>query len=277
VKHTLEVDDVRFEVDPEVGARITSFRLGAFDVLSGPDVDERNFGSTFWTSPQRDWGWPPPAEVDCAPYDVSVEGGVLTLTSGGHGPLGVRVTKRFSVDRASRSIALEYRIHNVTSTPKTYAPWEVSRVRARGLTFFPPGAWVDGPLPLHRCRRALWFDHDASGHTEDGRKSAADGAGGFVAHAVDGHLFLKTFVDVPPYRLAPGQGEIEIYANRRYVELEVQGPYARIEAGQSTCWSIRWYLRKLPAGLVVAPRSDALLEFVSAVARRRERVAQAVF
>ena len=60
---------------------------------------------------------------------------------------------------------------------------------------------------------------------------AADGVGGFVAHAASGLLFLKSFADVPPELQAPGEGEIEIYANNRYVEIEVQGPYAVIDAG----------------------------------------------
>jgi hypothetical protein len=267
VKHVLEVDDVRFEVDPEVGGRITSFRLGRFDVLAGPDVDAHNYGSTFWTSPQKDWGWPPPTEVDRSPYEVEAHGDAVTLTSGRHDALGIRVTKRFSVDRTRGGIELRYGIHNLSNAAKTYAPWEVSRVRSRGLTFFPTGAWADGPLPVQRCDRATWFSHDPSAHTEDGEKSAADGSGGFVAHATEGHLFLKCFADVPPERLAPGQGEIEIYANNRYVEVEVQGPYARIEAGACASWAVRWYLRRLPPGLVASSRSPELLDFTAQIVR----------
>jgi hypothetical protein len=263
VKHILELDDVRFEVDPEVGGRVTSFRLGGFDVLTGPDIDAHNYGSTFWTSPQKDWGWPPPLEVDRSPYDVLTERDALTLASDRHDALGIRVTKRFSLDHARSGIALEYVIHNLSATPKTYAPWEVSRVRSRGLTYFPTGAWVEGPLPVERCRTATWFPHDSSLHTEDGQKSVADGTGGFVAHAADGHVFVKCFADVPPERLAPGQGEIEIYANKRYVEVEVQGPYGRIEAGASASWAVRWYLRRLPKGLVASSRSAELLEFTA--------------
>ena len=267
MKHVLELDDVRFEIDPDVGGRVTSFRLGGFEVLSGPEVDADNYGSTFWTSPQKDWGWPPPHEVDRSPYDVQADGDTLLLTSRLHEPqLGVRITKRFSLDRARRAVELEYGIHNLSDAPKTYAPWEVSRVRSRGLTFFPTGAWLEGPLPVERCDTATWFCHDPAVHTDDGQKSVADGTGGFVAHATDGHLFLKKFTDVPPDRLAPGQGEIEIYANKRYVEVEVQGPYARIDAGASATWAVTWYLRKLPAGLVATSRSAELLAFTATVA-----------
>src|SRR5579859_3285928 len=107
VKHALEFDNVYFEVDPQVGGRITSFRLGGLDVLSGPDVDAYNYGSTFWTSPQSDWGWPPPVEVDLHPYRVSRSDDSLTLTSSPQDTLGVRITKRFSADRTKSAIAIE--------------------------------------------------------------------------------------------------------------------------------------------------------------------------
>lgn len=267
VKHALAFGDVFFEVDPEVGGRVTSFRLGDADVLSGPDIDEQNYGSTFWTSPQSDWGWPPPVEVDRHPYEVAADEDSLTLTSTPQDALGIRVTKRFSADRAKGAVVLEYVIHNLSATPRSYAPWEVSRVRSRGLTFFPTGAWFAGPLPVRRCPTATWFDHDPSVLTHKGQKSAADGAGGFVAHASRGLLFLKSFADVPPELQAPGEGEIEIYANNRYVEIEVQGPYARIDAGASASWKISWYLRRLPAGIAASSGSAELLEYTASVVR----------
>jgi hypothetical protein len=265
LKQALAFDDVYFEVDPRVGGRVTSFRLGSVDILAGPDVDAHNYGSTFWTSPQSDWGWPPPGEVDRDPYEVSFEGDTLVLTGPPHHALGIRVTKRFSADRERRAIVLEYGIHNLTDATKCYAPWEVSRVRSRGLTFFPTGAGSKGPLELEQCPTATWFDHDPSAMTDDGLKSVADGVGGFVAHATDGLLFLKAFTDVPPEKQAPGEGEIEIYANNRYAEIEVQGPYAEIPAGASASWKVTWYLRRLPEGLVPLSGSVELLAFSAGV------------
>jgi hypothetical protein len=267
VKRALEIGDIYFEVDPMVGGRITSFRLGGADVLTGPDVDAHNYGSTFWTSPQSDWGWPPPVEVDRHPYDVSAGADVLTLESSPHDALGIRVTKRFVADRALGAVVIEYGIHNVSATPKVYAPWEVSRVRSGGLTFFPTGAWFTGPLPVERCTTATWFDHDPSALSEEGQKSSADGVGGFVAHAAGGLLFLKRFLDVPPELQAPGQGEIEIYANNRYVEIEVQGPYSKIDAGACASWAVTWYLRKLPERIVASSCNAGLLDFIASVVR----------
>jgi hypothetical protein len=267
VKHKIAFDNVYFEVDSQVGGRVTSFRLGDLDVLSGPDIDAHNYGSTFWTSPQSDWGWPPPVEVDSHPYGVSADDDTLTLTSAPQGSLGISVTKRFSADRANGAVVLEYSIHNVSSTPRRYAPWEVSRVPSRGITFFPTGAWSAGSLRLEQCQTATWFHHDPSSLSDAGEKSTADGAGGFVAHASRGVLFLKRFIDIPPELQAPGEGEIEIYANKRYVEIEVQGPYACIDAGASASWKVTWYVRRLPAGLVAACGSPELFAFTANVVR----------
>ncbi|MDP9149752.1 MAG: DUF4380 domain-containing protein [Myxococcota bacterium] len=261
----LEFDGLYFEVDPRAGARVTAYRLDGFDVLAGPDVDPANYGSTFWTSPQNDWGWPPPREMDWSPYTVVAEGDNLTFTGPPQAALGVRVVKRFSVDRARRAIVAEYVLQNVTTTPKTYAPWEVSRVHGRGLTFFPVGAQPTGSLQGERREDILWVPYGAAPRTEAGEKLFADGTRGFVAHAGGGHLYVKSFCDTPPEAQAPGEGEIEIYVNKRYVEIEVQGPYLPIAAGASVSLKVAWYLRKLPAGVAAAVGSGALVAFAESV------------
>jgi hypothetical protein len=266
-KHALKFDDVYFEVDPKVGGRVTSFSIGGFDVLSGSDVDADSYGSTFWTSPQSDWGWPPPKELDRSPYSLVAEGDTLTLTGAANLALGVRVTKQFSADRVRGAIVLKYAIHNLSDTPKRYAPWEVSRVHSRGLTFFPTGPMSTGPLPVERLGVGTWFAHDPAVLDEVGQKSFADGMHGFLAHTARGLLYIKSFADVPPELRAPGEAEIEIYANNRYVEVEVQGPYTVIDPGASVSWTVRWYLRRLPSSIVAFPGNPELLAFAASVVR----------
>jgi hypothetical protein len=263
----LEVDGVRFEVDPRAGGRVTSFSLDGFDVLAGSDVDADSYGSTFWTSPQSDWGWPPPAEVDRSPYSLVSHEDTLTLTGPPHRALGVRVTKQFSVDRARGAIVLKYTIHNHGKTPRRYAPWEVSRVHARGLTFFPSAQPSTGPLPVERIGIGTWYAHDPDVLTPLGQKSFAYGTEGLLAHAAHGLLYVKSFAEVPSELQAPGEAEIEVYANDRYVEVEVQGPYTLIEPGASVTWTVRWSLRKLPPNIVPFPGNTELLAFAGSVAR----------
>jgi hypothetical protein len=266
-RHMLEVDGVRLEVDAQVGGRVTSLRIGEVEVLSGPDAHADNYGSTFWTSPQRDWSWPPPAEIDSAPYASSEDACSLTVVGAPHVPLGVRVSKRFVADAARRAFSLEYEVHNVTETAKTYAPWEVTRVRPGGLTFFPAGqSPPSGTLKLDERAGASWYAHDPAALPAEGQKAFADGQGGVLAHVVAaGFLYMKSFESVPLAMQAPGETALEIYACPRYVELEVQGPYRAIAPGGSARWTVGWYLRKLPEGVAASAGSSELLAFAAGV------------
>jgi hypothetical protein len=263
------MDGVRLEVDPLAGGRVTSLRSGGFEVLSGADVDASNYGSTFWTSPQSAWGWPPPFEIDRGVYSVAASEGELVLTSAVHEPLGVRVTKRFSVDAARRGFAMEYVIDNAGGAPTRCAPWEVTRVAAGGLTFFPTGPLASGALALQERAGAVWFDHGAqrSRLPADGLKSFAVGERGWLAHVRGGLLFIKRFAPVPCDLQAPGEAEIEVYANPHYVELEVQGRYAPIAAGGSVSWTVLWCVREVPAGIAAAAGSADLVACVDAYVR----------
>jgi hypothetical protein len=264
----LELDGVRLEVDPQAGGRVTSFSLGGVDVLAGSEVDANSYGSTFWTSPQSDWGWPPPAEVDRAPYSLVAEDeNTLALAGAPHRALGVRVTKHFSADRVRGVFVLKYSIHNHGKTPKRYAPWEVSRVHARGLTFFPSGQPSTGPLAVERLGLGTWYAHDPEVLNEVGKKSFTHGTQGLLAHVAQGLLYVKSFAQVPSELQAPGEAQIEVYANDRYVEVEVQGPYAVIEPGASAAWTVRWSLRKLPPDMVPFVGNGELLALASSIAR----------
>jgi hypothetical protein len=263
----LEVDDAFLEIDPGAGARITAFRLAGVNVLTGPEVDARNWGSTIWTSPQSDWGWPPPPEFDESAYALGEDEDAITLSGPPNAALGVALVKRFSVDRTRRCFVVECGLRNVGERPRAFAPWQVSRVAPRGLTFFPTGAAAGGSLVVQRTGGATWYEHAPEGLGGEGAKICADGTGGFVAHRAGRTLFVKTFADLPPEAQAPGEGEVEIYANDRYVEVEVQGPYASVDPGATSFWPVRWALRALPPHLMRAAAGDEeLLAFAVGVA-----------
>jgi hypothetical protein len=59
---------VSFTVNAETGARVTSLSVGGTELLAGAAINATNYGSTFWTSPQSAWGWPPPAPSTSSPY-----------------------------------------------------------------------------------------------------------------------------------------------------------------------------------------------------------------
>jgi hypothetical protein len=266
-RYVLACRDLTLEVDPAAGGRVTSFRCEERDALSGPEVDASNYGSTLWTSPQSDWGWPPPVEFDGRPYAVERSDDAIALVGPTIASLGVALEKRFAVDRERGAFEITYAIRNASAVARRYAPWEVSRVPARGLTFFPTGGVEVGPLPVVRRDGITWYAHTPETLDDIGQKHSADGRGGYLAHAGHGLLFVKTFADLPPEMQAPGEGEVEVYGNDRYVEVEAQGPYASIDPGATLRWSLRWYLVPL-ASSEARIGGAALMECVESILER---------
>jgi len=111
-----------------------------------------------------------------------------------------------------------------------------------------------------------WFAYDASVITND-QKLFADGAEGWIAHANGGLVFIKSFSDISLAQAAPSEAEIELFANgaHTYVELENQGAYAPIPAGGTSTWSVRWFVRPVPASIPTAVGSAALVDYVRSV------------
>ncbi|MES2638459.1 MAG: hypothetical protein V4850_03230 [Myxococcota bacterium] len=252
--------DTVLEIDPTLGARVTRFGVGGVEVLTGASVNTTNFGATFWTSPQADWGWPPVEAIDSAPYTATLDGDTLVLTSGAAslGDTTVTVEKRVSVD--TTGVTLAYTVHNVGDAAVTLAGWEVARVPTGGLTFFRAGTSMTstvGTFPAEERGGIVWFDGAAprSGDT----KLVADGSGGWLAHVVDGVLFVETFADIAAQDQAPSEGEIELFAAEDYVELENQGALTTIAPGEGVTHTVRWLAQTVPEGVAVGVGSEGLV------------------
>jgi hypothetical protein len=269
----LEFGDTWFAVDPALGGRITRFAAGGADLLTSANVDPANWGATFWTSPQGDWGWPPVAALDSAPYASALDGDTIVLTSspGTVGSATLVVEKRFTADLRHEAVTQQFTLTNVGTTDATLAGWGVARVATGGLTLFPSGSATTsmvGSFPYTEQGGLVWFDEANAPHGGD-VKLAADTTGGWLAHvAPNGAVLVATFPDVPVADQAPGEGEVELYANAAgtYVEVETQGPLTTLAPGASTSWTVTWAARTLPADVPATVGSDALLAFVRAVA-----------
>jgi hypothetical protein len=264
-KLVLEFGSTYFEVKPAHGGRITSLRQAGQELLwlNGADNYADALGSTFWPSPQS-WPWPPPAEIDTHAYAASVDpGGVITLQGEKNDATSLEVSKRFRADLTREALELEYSMTNAGDAPVSWAPWEITRMPAGGLAFWPTGGAPHGdkPMPNQGELGHTWCQPDQA----DGEgKLFADGAGGYLAYVLADRLLLKQFEDVPASAAAPDEAEIELYVNpdHSYVEVENQGRYGSIVPGQTVRWKVIWYVRKLPAGMTSsAPRAD-LVAFV---------------
>jgi len=267
-KYVLERGALSF--DPAHGARVTRLAWRGQNLLTGPDIDMLNYGSTFWPSPQARWSWPPVPELDSAAYTARVEGDALSCSSQPGTRARVSVHKRVRAGSAADGVELEYTLTNDDSVPASWAPWEITRVAAGGLSFFPTGERVQGAqLPVTNQGGVTWYRHDPAALAGGGQKFSADGAEGFIAHVAGRTLFVKQFMDVPPAQQAPApEAEIAIYAAAGYVELEPQGAYTALMPGQSVTWRVRWRLSDVPDEVPIAVGSGALVQLARSLLTR---------
>ncbi len=276
--YVLEFGETYFEVHAAPGGRVIQFaRAGVPMLVASSQVSgdaSNNYGSTFWTSPQSAWNWPPPAAIDTAEYEAKVDAVTATVTLKSPviaiGNARLQLTKRFRADLVNDAIVIEFVLRNVGTMKARAAHWQITRVPKGGLTFFPTGTGVvqSGLSVIQGGDGVSWFDWDTSAPENDG-KYIADGAEGWIAHVGSGLIFVKQFTDLALDQAAQGEGDVEIYATgpNRYVEIEPQGASEAIEPGASTTWTVVWKLRSLPAGVRQAVSAPGLVELARELAR----------
>ena len=263
--YEVKVADATLEVDANHGARIISFRLNDSELLSTNKINAENYGSTLWLSPQI-WKWPPSPVLDAEPYRVKMHKEELQLASEADDKSGYKMSKTIVANRSDSSFSMHYTITNISEKEKSVAPWEVTRVPAGGLTFFPigtPGGYSKSNLATEDLNGICWFNYNpelVTGH----QKLFRNGSEGWLAHARNGLILIKQFPDIGIGQEAPNETEVEVYANkdRSYIELEDQGAYQTLRPGESFTWNVKWYLRKLPPKIEVKPGSIGLSDFV---------------
>ena len=261
LKYFINVGNLHMMIS-ENGGKILSLKYDETEVISQLRWPE-SFGSTFWTSPQREWNWPPVSEFDKQPYTVEQNDDAIVMTSQPSSRLGLQVSKKFTTDKQRKAIVITYSIKNVTDTIRSVAPWEITRVPNSGLIFFDASKESISPanlLPFQFAQNAAWYQADA---INENRKINADGKG-WLAYANNGLLLVKQFTDLDASQPAPGEAEVQVYVNRgtTYIELESQGAYTALNPGQQLSWTVCWYL--LPCNAENQP-SQSLLDLVRRV------------
>lgn len=257
-KYSLSVGHVTLTVDAQKGGKIVSYRYDDKEILSQTKIPN-SFGSTFWTSPQSEWNWPPVPEYDTKPFNAEVAGDKLILTGEKSKRFGYRVRKELTTDKKDNAIIITYTIINESGETRKVAPWEISRVPNGGILFFDAKEVTPAnnmeTMPFVYEKKAAWYTLDES---RKNRKINADGKG-WLAFCDKGLLFVKKFPDLKPAEPAPAEAEIQIYVNtgKTFVEIEEQGAYTTLNAGEELSWTVRWYLE--PTDLPAEP-SKALLK-----------------
>ena len=245
-RRELKVGDVTMTISPRQGGKILSLKYQDQEVIS-QSIFPESFGSTFWTSPQKEWNWPPVPEFDKQPYSIAENDGKLVLTSEVSPRLGFRIRKTFATDEKDGAFVITYSIINESNDTRKVAPWEITRVtNDGGLIFFKAPLKGITPANLMAFEEkfgAVWYRTD---ETNENRKINADG-NGWLAYANNGLLLVKKFNDLKPTDPAPDEAEIQVYVNRgkTYIELESQGAYTTLQPKEELSWTVRWYLKPI--------------------------------
>jgi hypothetical protein len=269
----LSVGDVYFQVNPDHGARIESYKLGETEFLFLERLTgaEDMYGSTSWLSPQSLWGWPPQTEIDKEPYVGGISGNNIILTSEiatANNNFKFQIRKKFSADLQDSSVTVNYTVINKTTSTKSFASWEIMRVPSGGLSFFPVNGEVTGKLaPMFIIENDIaWWDFDSTRNIFE--KAFADGREGWLAHIDNNRLIhIKKFTDAASNFPSNTEKEIEYWAEsgRNYTEIEKHTDYRSIPAGDSTTLAIKWYLRKLPDHIGVSSGNPEIIEYVNSI------------
>lgn len=243
----IKAGDVTMTISAKEGGKVMSYKYGDKEMLSQLRM-QNQYGSTFWTSPQKEWNWPPVTEFDRGAYtaqDLADTPNQLVLTSQIARKLPFQIVKQYNPDPKGKYIRVAYTIINKGDTERKVAPWEISRVVAdeEGLIFF--DAPVEsitpaGLIPFKGEAGASWYNFETGAQN---RKINADGKG-WLAYAANGLLMIKKFDDLTPSQPAPDEAEIQVYVNqgKTYIELESQGEYKTLAPGESLTWVVDWYL-----------------------------------
>ena len=268
-QYVVSVQDLSLTVDAGHGGKILSFKLGEQEIIAqnpaaAPQPEQaegqprrrwfnpNSYGSTFWTSPQAEWNWPPVPEYDSLPYTAEITDGpvkvadvvipALVLT-GQVSKHGYRVCKCITVDPSDLAFVITYSIVNESGEARKVAPWEITRVPNGGCLEF--DAKPEGVTPAD-LMKVTFDDNKATLEVDvanENRKINVDGKG-WLNFRDNGLVLTKRFPDIAQEEAAPGEAEIQVYidARKSFVEIEAQGPYTSLEPGEKLDWTVRWYL-----------------------------------
>jgi hypothetical protein len=272
-KYVVSVQDLSLTVDAAHGGKILSFKLGEQEVIAQNPAAEpqpaqpapaegqpprrrffnpNSYGSTFWTSPQAEWNWPPVPEYDSLPYTAEIKDGPVKVVDvaipalfleGQVSKYGYRICKTITVDPSDLAFIITYSIVNESGEVRKVAPWEITRVPNGGFLEFE--AKPEGVTPADLMK--VTFDDSKATLEVDvanqNRKINVDGKG-WLNFRDNGLVLTQRFPDIAPEDAAPGEAEIQVYidARKSFVEIEAQGPYTELQPGEKLDWTVRWYL-----------------------------------
>lgn len=244
--YVLENELIRFQVAPDTGGRIASFKYKGEEILS-QIRDKENFlwGSTIWPAPQSAWGWPPPAAMDQGQYTlVSNRKNQLIIDSPKDAYQGIQLRKKFTLS-SPNTIDIEYTFTNHSDSIVNTGIWEISRIPFSGKI-----TWKSGSIREHNYIGLTQIDSLSSfllGKQKEPGKLFIDSDGGWINYLSKGFRFSKYFDIVSAEAVAPEQAPIEVYFDppRGFAEIEQHAAYLSLAPGAQSKFKVKWRVEDL--------------------------------
>jgi hypothetical protein len=272
---TLSFEKIILQIDAEKGGRVTSLKFNNTEILYlGSNLF--NSGSTFWPSPQAVWIWPPISALDNKPYSTQIIKDTVLLQSATDSKYNLKVYKKFHIDVVDTSIVITYILKNEGTIKASWAPWEVTRVPANGMTFFAKGdtnVWGTMSTKAELQNNYYWYDQTMLNSASSNKKFFSDGKG-WLAHVNSNNLlFIKKFEDISTKMAAKDESEVEVYTSPdlSYTELENQGKLSVLNPGDSVSYKVKWFLRTIPSTMISNKGNQKLINYVLHVIQTSSR------
>lgn len=241
--YTITSGNASITVNANEGGKIMSLKCGDNEVLNQGRFPN-SYGSTFWTSPQKEWNWPPVAEIDRLPYLAYEFGDKIVLASKLSAKIPMRIIKTIYAGKEEGSFVIEYMIKNESGSERKVSPWEISRVKSKGLVFFEApvsSIWPDNLMKFNSAYGLSWYTFDVE---KQNRKVNTTEGNGWLGYAGNDVLLVKRFQDLKLGQPAPDEAEIQVYVNLgdSYTEIESQGAYTTLQPGETLTWTVKWFV-----------------------------------
>ena len=160
------------------------------------------------------------------------------------------------LDPRTAAVDLHHQLWNTSHEPIELAPWAITQLPVGGIATLPQPSVTSEHLVRPNRLLVLW--PYTSWH--DSRLALGDGAysvraehgpplkigafvpGGKVSYSRAGTTLTMGFQPVDGARYADMGCNVEVYADDRFLELEILGPLVRLESGAKVTLDARWEL-----------------------------------
>ncbi len=299
-------DIVTVAVVPKLGGRVMQYSLGnnGFFYIHNPqqmpsDGNDIVGGFRVLPSPQSDFVWPSPPNLDFNPYtctEVNVNGDsvVLLLESQVENSTetkyqkhkGLQFKRFITVYKASTRVKVEMVMLNKGTQNMTHGIWDITQ------TACPEGAdcWVyfkrNPSSTLGRGRGYVQYMHEGTDSSQwkpnaaEGGimgvhylkkvgKIGADCREGWICfnNRTSGYVYVKTF-DYQNGKTYPDSGasvQVYTYSNYNVLEVEVLGPLVNLAPGDSTILVENWYACRGIGPVLAVNRAGLVTKKLSAL------------